>query len=181
MYYIIEKYRLIQLNYNEYNSTNFSMFLDVPRISASSSCIQADGTVCFCEVHGNPFPNLTWYLSERPVTNSTCTSIIEERLSDTALRSTVTLSHIPTTEPTLQCVATNTYGNASQQFHLDPLSKCEFPFCDCSVSIQTLFPTLENIKHFSLFLERSFPSLYLKMNCNSYNIHTSVPCVYFRL
>ncbi|KAL1275912.1 hypothetical protein QQF64_035535, partial [Cirrhinus molitorella] len=34
-----------------------------PKISNSSSCTRTDVTLCFCEVDGNPFPELEWHLS----------------------------------------------------------------------------------------------------------------------
>ncbi|XP_051579253.1 sialoadhesin-like [Myxocyprinus asiaticus] len=91
-----------------------------PKISLSPRCSGTDVTICFCEVHGNPSPKVTWYLSGRPVTNSTCLSISEERLDSTVLRSSLTLHYLLTVKPTLQCVAINTHGNASQQFPLFP-------------------------------------------------------------
>ncbi|XP_056623617.1 uncharacterized protein LOC130436715 [Triplophysa dalaica] len=109
--------------------TNYTLYVQyAPKMSPSSSCKRADVTVCFCEVHGNPFPNLTWFISDNPVANSTCTSVSEERLDDTVLRSTFTLSYFLKTEHSVQCVATNIYGNASRQFHLDPLPN-ETAYC----------------------------------------------------
>ncbi|KAL0151562.1 hypothetical protein M9458_053144, partial [Cirrhinus mrigala] len=71
-----------------------------------------DVTVCFCEVDGNPSPELEWHLSGRPVTNSSNTFISEERLSSTGLRSSITLHH------------NNTHGTA-RKLQL-PLSHLQF-------------------------------------------------------
>ncbi|XP_051546827.1 sialic acid-binding Ig-like lectin 14 [Myxocyprinus asiaticus] len=88
-----------------------------PKISLSSSCNRTDVTdVCLCEVDGNPSPKLEWHLSGRPVTNSTNSSISEERLSSTVLRSFITLHHSLTHTSTVQCVTTNTHGTATQLF-----------------------------------------------------------------
>ncbi|KAL1275915.1 hypothetical protein QQF64_035538 [Cirrhinus molitorella] len=75
-----------------------------PKISNSSSCIRTDVTVCFCEVDGNPSPELEWHLSGRPVTNSSNTFVSEERLSSTDLRSSITLHQSLTHTSTMQCV-----------------------------------------------------------------------------
>ncbi|XP_073693893.1 sialic acid-binding Ig-like lectin 14 [Garra rufa] len=90
-----------------------------PKISNSSSCTKTDVTVCFCEVDGNPSPELEWHLSGRPVTNSSNTFISEERLSSTGLRSSITL-HQSLTHTTLQCVSKNSHGTASQLIQLPP-------------------------------------------------------------
>ncbi|KAK2892672.1 hypothetical protein Q8A67_012660 [Cirrhinus molitorella] len=89
-----------------------------PKISNSSSCIGTNVIVCFCEVDGNPSPKLEWYLSGRPVTNSSNTFISEERLSSTDLRSSITLHQSLTHTSTLQCVSNNTHGTASQLIQL---------------------------------------------------------------
>ncbi|XP_016399914.1 sialic acid-binding Ig-like lectin 13 [Sinocyclocheilus rhinocerous] len=99
-----------------------------PKISPSSSCTRTDVTVCFCEADGNPSPELEWYLSGRPVTNSSNTFISEERLSSTGLRSSITLHQSLTHTSILQCVSNNTHGNASQQFQL-PLSGLQYADC----------------------------------------------------
>ncbi|XP_067283592.1 sialic acid-binding Ig-like lectin 6 [Pseudorasbora parva] len=89
-----------------------------PKFSPSSSCISEDVTVCFCEVDGNPSPELEWRLSGRPVTNSTNTFISEERLNSTGLRSSITLHQSLTHTSTLECVGTNTHGTARKPFQL---------------------------------------------------------------
>ncbi|XP_050959257.1 hemicentin-1-like [Labeo rohita] len=89
-----------------------------PKISFSSSCIIRNVSVYFCEADGNPFPELRWHLSGRPVTNSSNTLISEERLSSTGLRSSITLHQSLTHTSTLQCVSNNTHGTASQLFQL---------------------------------------------------------------
>ncbi|XP_073668541.1 Schwann cell myelin protein-like isoform X2 [Paramisgurnus dabryanus] len=99
----------------------FTLYVQyAPKISPSSGCKGTDVRVCFCEGHGNPSPKLTWYLSESPVSNSSCTSISEEQLGSTGFKSFFTLSCIHTANPTVLCVATNIQGSASQQFYLVP-------------------------------------------------------------
>ncbi|CAM4566253.1 unnamed protein product [Leuciscus chuanchicus] len=83
-----------------------------PKISPSSSCNRTDVTVCFCEVDGNPSPELEWHLSGRPVSNSSNTFISEERLNSTGLRSSITLHQSLSHTSTLQCVGNNTHGTA---------------------------------------------------------------------
>nr|XP_055046295.1 sialic acid-binding Ig-like lectin 7 [Misgurnus anguillicaudatus] len=85
-----------------------------PKISLFS-CNRTDVTVCLCEAHGNPSPKVEWFLSGRPVSNFTNTSIIEERLNSTDLRSFISLHQSLTHTDTLQCVIINTHGNASHQ------------------------------------------------------------------
>ncbi|XP_073717665.1 sialic acid-binding Ig-like lectin 14 [Misgurnus anguillicaudatus] len=84
------------------------------------SCNRTDVTVCLCEVHGNPSPKVKWFLSGRPV--STNTSISEERLNSTDLRSFISLHQSLSHTDTLQCVTNNSYGNSSQQIQLDSFS-----------------------------------------------------------
>ncbi|XP_051546826.1 myelin-associated glycoprotein-like [Myxocyprinus asiaticus] len=96
-----------------------------PKIPLSSSCNRTDVTMCLCEVDGNPSPKLVWHLSGRPVSNSTNSSINEERLSSTVLRSFITLHHSLTHTSTVQCVTTNTHGNDSKEFQLKAVSKDE--------------------------------------------------------
>ncbi|XP_065124595.1 sialic acid-binding Ig-like lectin 14 [Paramisgurnus dabryanus] len=105
---------------NQHGTQNTSVLLDIqyaPKISLFS-CNRTDVTVCLCEAHGNPSPKVEWHLSGRPVSNSTNTSINEERLSSTDLRSFISLHHSLTHTDTLQCVTNNTHGNASQQIQL---------------------------------------------------------------
>nr|XP_055046762.1 Schwann cell myelin protein-like [Misgurnus anguillicaudatus] len=80
----------------------------------SLSCNRTDVTVCLCEAHGNPSPKVEWFLSGRPVSNSTNTFISEERLNSTDLRSFISLHQSLTNTDTLQCVTINTHGTASQ-------------------------------------------------------------------
>ncbi|RXN09762.1 sialic acid-binding Ig-like lectin 13 [Labeo rohita] len=101
---------------------------DAPKISPSSSCTRTDVPVCFCEVDGNPSPELEWHLSGRPITNCSNTFISEERLSSTGLRSSITLHQSLTNTSTLQCVSNNTHGTARKQLQL-PL--CHLLFADC--------------------------------------------------
>ncbi|CAM4566172.1 unnamed protein product [Leuciscus chuanchicus] len=86
-----------------------------PQISTSSTY--------FCEVDGNPSPELEWHLSGRPVTNSSNTFISEERLNSTGLRSSITLHQSLSHTSTLQCVGSNTHGTASQLFQLNLFSQ----------------------------------------------------------
>ncbi|XP_073672264.1 myelin-associated glycoprotein-like isoform X2 [Paramisgurnus dabryanus] len=94
-----------------------------PKVSFSSSCTHRDVTEYLCKAHGNPFPKVEWRLSGRPVSNSTNTSISEERLSGTDLSSFITLHQSLTHTDTLQCVIINTHGTASQQIQLVLLVK----------------------------------------------------------
>nr|XP_055046782.1 nectin-4-like [Misgurnus anguillicaudatus] len=89
-----------------------------PKISLFS-CNRTDVTVCLCEAHGNPSPKVKWFLSGRPVSNFTNTSIIEERLNSTDfIRSFISLHQSLTHTDTLQCVTINTHGTASHQIQL---------------------------------------------------------------
>ncbi|CAM4566244.1 unnamed protein product [Leuciscus chuanchicus] len=81
-----------------------SLAVNAPKISPSSSCNGTDVTVCFCEVDGNPSPELEWHLSGRPASNSSNTFISEERLNSTGLRSSITLHQSLSHTSTLQCV-----------------------------------------------------------------------------
>ncbi|XP_067248267.1 sialic acid-binding Ig-like lectin 7 [Chanodichthys erythropterus] len=98
-----------------------------PQISISSSCVNGNVIECFCEVDGNPSPELEWHLSGRPVTNSSDTFISEERLSSTVLRSSITL-HQSLTHTSLQCVGNNTRGTERKllQLNLSPLQCTEY-------------------------------------------------------
>ncbi|XP_073669997.1 sialic acid-binding Ig-like lectin 14 [Paramisgurnus dabryanus] len=105
---------------NQHGTQNTSVLLDIqyaPKISLFS-CNRTDVTVCLCEAHGNPSPKVEWFLSGRPVSNSTNTSISEERLSSTDLRSFISLHQSLTNTDTLQCVIINTHSTASQQIQL---------------------------------------------------------------
>ncbi|XP_055046286.2 sialic acid-binding Ig-like lectin 14 [Misgurnus anguillicaudatus] len=92
-----------------------------PKISLFS-CNRTDVTVCLCEAHGNPSPKVEWFLSGRPVSHSKNTSIIEERLNSTDLRSFISLHQSLTHTDTLQCVTINTHGNSSELIQLDSFS-----------------------------------------------------------
>ncbi|RXN10992.1 sialic acid-binding Ig-like lectin 7 [Labeo rohita] len=118
---------------------------DAPKISNLSSCSQTDATVCFCEVDGNPSPELRWHLSGRPVTNSSNTLISEERLCSTGLRSSITLHQSLTNTSTLQCVSNNTHGTASQLF--------------------LLFPCVTSLKLLSVLIEVAVGALVVMMMC----------------
>ncbi|XP_073669930.1 hemicentin-1-like [Paramisgurnus dabryanus] len=105
---------------NKYGQQNSAVLLDIQYASeiALSVCDTTTGTVCYCEVRGNPFPEVDWFLTGRPVSNSTNTLIREVRLSSSGLRSYITLSQSLTATDTLQCLGTNARGSASTQFQL---------------------------------------------------------------
>ncbi|XP_073693883.1 sialic acid-binding Ig-like lectin 14 [Garra rufa] len=108
-----------------------------PKISPSSSCTRTDVTVCFCEVDGNPSPELKWHLSGRPVTNSSNTFTSEERLSSTGLRNSITLHQSLANTSAVQCVSKNTRGTASQLFQL-PLSVACFNFSSVLIGVSVV-------------------------------------------
>ncbi|XP_067248452.1 myelin-associated glycoprotein-like [Chanodichthys erythropterus] len=108
--------------------------LYAPQISTSSSCVSGNVIECFCEVDGNPSPELEWHLSGRPVTNSSDTFISEERFSSTVLRSSITL-HQSLTHTSLQCVGNNTRGTERKQFELYLFSQEASWFNICSFLI----------------------------------------------
>nr|XP_055047410.1 sialic acid-binding Ig-like lectin 12 [Misgurnus anguillicaudatus] len=105
---------------NQHGAQNTSVLLDIqyaPKISLFS-CNRTNVTVCLCEANGNPSPKMKWFLSGRPVSNSTNTFIIEERLSSTNFRSFISLHQSLTHTDTLQCVTNNTHSNASEKIQL---------------------------------------------------------------
>ncbi|XP_056312335.1 sialic acid-binding Ig-like lectin 10 [Danio aesculapii] len=118
------------INYQlqDYNRTaHSSITLHVqyaPQISISSSCTSTDVTLCFCEVDGNPSPEVEWHLTGRLVSNSSNTFISEEQLSNTSLRSFISLHQSLTHTNPLLCVSKNSHGNASQQLLLPPATAC---------------------------------------------------------
>nr|XP_055046286.1 sialic acid-binding Ig-like lectin 13 [Misgurnus anguillicaudatus] len=113
-------YQLQQRNTTAQNNITLRVQY-APKISLFS-CNRTDVTVCLCEAHGNPSPKVEWFLSGRPVSNSTNTFIIEERLSSTDLRSFISLHQSLTHTDTLQCVTINTHGNSSELIQLDSFS-----------------------------------------------------------
>jgi len=86
----------------------------------SSSCSRNRVIACVCEAHGNPCPTLAWRLSGHVLTNSTETSISEEKLGSTGVKSILTTRQSLTDTDVLQCFSTNTHGSASQQFQTFP-------------------------------------------------------------
>ncbi|XP_073670168.1 B-cell receptor CD22-like [Paramisgurnus dabryanus] len=102
---------------NKHGTQNTPVLLDIQYAAKISlfSCNRTDVTVCLCEAHGNPSPKVEWHLSGRPVSNSTNTSISEERLNSTDLRSFISLHQSLTDTDTLQCVTFNTHSTASHQ------------------------------------------------------------------
>ncbi|XP_073670183.1 sialic acid-binding Ig-like lectin 13 [Paramisgurnus dabryanus] len=104
---------------NQHGTQNTSVLLDIHYATRISlSCNRTDVTVCLCEAHGNPSPKVYWFLSGRPVINSTNTFISEERLSSTDLRSFISLHQSLTHTNTLQCVTINTHSTASEKIQL---------------------------------------------------------------
>ncbi|XP_026104330.1 B-cell receptor CD22-like, partial [Carassius auratus] len=102
---------------NKHGTQNSSVLLDVqfaPNISIS--CSRSSVTECVCEAHGNPCPTLEWRLSGRVITNSTETSISEETLGSTGVKSVLNIHQSLTDTDVLQCFSTNKYSSASQQF-----------------------------------------------------------------
>ncbi|XP_026066077.1 B-cell receptor CD22-like isoform X1 [Carassius auratus] len=102
---------------NQHGLCNAKIQLDVqfaPNISIS--CSRSSVTECVCEAHGNPCPTLEWRLSGRVITNSTETSISEETLGSTGVKSVLNIHQSLTDTDVLQCFSTNKYGSASQQF-----------------------------------------------------------------
>ncbi|XP_052440348.1 hemicentin-2 [Carassius gibelio] len=109
---------------NQHGLCNATIQLDVqfaPNISIS--CSRSSVTECVCEAHGNPCPTLEWRLSGRVITNSTETSISEETLGSTGVKSVLNIHQSLTDTDVLQCFSTNKYGSASasQQFQFVPL------------------------------------------------------------
>uniref|UniRef100_A0A8C1GUD9 Ig-like domain-containing protein n=1 Tax=Cyprinus carpio TaxID=7962 RepID=A0A8C1GUD9_CYPCA len=108
---------------NKHGTQNSSVLLDVqfaPNIS--SSCSRSSVTKCVCEAHGNPCPTLEWRLSGHELSNSTETSISEETLGSTGVKSVLTIHQSLTDTDVLQCFSTNKLGSvrASQQFQAVP-------------------------------------------------------------
>ncbi|XP_073803284.1 sialic acid-binding Ig-like lectin 7 isoform X2 [Danio rerio] len=100
-----------------------------PQIFSYSSCTSTNVTVCFCEVDGNPLPEVEWHLSGHLVLNSSNTFISEERLSNTSLRSFISLQQFLSHTNTLLCLSKNSHGSASQQLHMNFVSteaSCKF-------------------------------------------------------
>ncbi|XP_058629771.1 sialic acid-binding Ig-like lectin 10 [Onychostoma macrolepis] len=106
---------------NQHGQRNATIQLDVqfaPNIS--SSCSRNSVIACVCEAHGNPCPTLEWRLSGHVLANSTETSIREETLGSTGVKSVLTTRQSLTDTDVLQCFSSNTYGRASQQFQTFP-------------------------------------------------------------
>ncbi|XP_026112044.1 sialic acid-binding Ig-like lectin 11 [Carassius auratus] len=104
---------------NQHGHCNAAIQLDVqfaPNISIS--CSRSSVTECVCEAHGNPCPTLEWRLSGRVLTNSTETSISEETLGSTGVKSVLNTHQSLTDTDVLQCFSTNKYSSTStsQQF-----------------------------------------------------------------
>ncbi|XP_016307653.1 B-cell receptor CD22-like [Sinocyclocheilus anshuiensis] len=107
---------------NQHGQCNATIQLDVqfaPKIS--SSCSRSSVMACVCEAHGNPCPTLEWRLSGHVLANSTETSISEETLGSTGVKSVLTIHQSLTDTDVLQCFSTNKHGSGSQQFQAVPL------------------------------------------------------------
>ncbi len=101
-----------------FNIIIFSLSV-APKISIS--CSRNSVIACVCEARGNPYPTLAWrHLSGHVLTNSTETSISEEKLGSTGVKSILTTRQSLTDTVVLQCFSTNTHGSASQQFQTFP-------------------------------------------------------------
>ncbi|XP_073694530.1 sialic acid-binding Ig-like lectin 14 [Garra rufa] len=106
---------------NKHGTQNTSVLLDVqfaPKIS--SSCSRSGVMVCVCEAHGNPCPTLEWRLSGHTLANSTETSISEEMIGSTGVKSDLTTRQSLMDTDVLQCFSTNIHGSATQQFQAIP-------------------------------------------------------------
>nr|XP_055046296.1 vascular cell adhesion protein 1-like [Misgurnus anguillicaudatus] len=105
---------------NQHGTQITSVLLDIQYASRISlfSCNRTDVTVCLCEAHGNPSPKMKWFLSGRPVSDSSNAFISEERLSSTNLRSFISLHQSLTHTDTLQCVTANTHCTACEKIQL---------------------------------------------------------------
>ncbi|XP_026079787.1 myelin-associated glycoprotein-like [Carassius auratus] len=106
---------------NKHGTQNTSVLLEVqfaPKIS--SFCSRKSVMECVCEAHGNPCPTIEWRLSGHVFTNSTETSISEEMLGSTGVKSILTVHQSLTDTDVLQCFSANIYGSASQQFQTIP-------------------------------------------------------------
>ncbi|XP_016366456.1 hemicentin-2-like [Sinocyclocheilus rhinocerous] len=106
---------------NKHGTQNSSVLLDVqfaPKIS--SSCSRSSVMACVCEAHGNPCPTLEWRLSGHVLANSTETSISEETLGSTGVKSILNIHQSLTDTDVLQCFSTNKHGSGSQQFQAVP-------------------------------------------------------------
>ncbi|XP_050964611.1 LOW QUALITY PROTEIN: myelin-associated glycoprotein-like [Labeo rohita] len=107
---------------NQHGQCNTTIQLDVqfaPKIS--SSCSRSSVIACVCEAHGNPCPTLVWRLSGHLFSNSTETSISEEMLGITGVKSILTTHQSLTDTDVLQCISKNIHGSTIQQFHAFPL------------------------------------------------------------
>ncbi|XP_041843414.1 hemicentin-2 [Melanotaenia boesemani] len=89
-----------------------------PQILPSSTCTKMSGQVnCSCETVGNPSPTLQWYLNRLPVNQSSKLTVITESLTDTSLRSIISVNQPQDRDlSTLSCHSFNSLGSASRQF-----------------------------------------------------------------
>ncbi|KAG7320666.1 hypothetical protein KOW79_016519 [Hemibagrus wyckioides] len=114
---------------NPHGDQKSSVFLDVqyaPQVSPSSSCNSAHSLImCSCEAHGNPSPQLVWHLSGQTVLPSESASIREEAVTDTGLKSFITMHESFIDTPTLQCIGINKLGVDTHLFNPNK-SECRY-------------------------------------------------------
>ncbi|XP_028976856.2 carcinoembryonic antigen-related cell adhesion molecule 5 isoform X1 [Esox lucius] len=88
-----------------------------PLIRPSSGCIRSKSQlICTCESHGNPAPSVKWSMSGQHVENSLHTSVREESLGRTGLRSSLIVRLSEKDTPTPLCSSVNSHGSTSLQF-----------------------------------------------------------------
>ncbi|XP_036431241.1 sialic acid-binding Ig-like lectin 10 [Colossoma macropomum] len=105
---------------NQHGAQNSSVQLDIqyaPQNDLFFHCNSSSegGIVCVCEVHGRPVPKLEWRLSDQAVPPSENSSVREESVGRTGLRSLIYIHQSCT--GTLQCISTNRLGSTSQLFY----------------------------------------------------------------
>ncbi|XP_036431240.1 myelin-associated glycoprotein-like [Colossoma macropomum] len=105
---------------NQHGAQNSSVQLDIqyaPQNDLFFHCNSSSkgGIVCVCEVHGRPVPKLEWRLSGQPVPPSESSSVREESVGRTGLKSFISIHQSCT--GTLQCISTNKLGSTSQLFY----------------------------------------------------------------
>ncbi|XP_060745967.1 myelin-associated glycoprotein-like [Tachysurus vachellii] len=169
---------------NQHGYQKSSVFLDVqyaPQVSPSSNCNNAHGlTMCSCEVHGNPSPKLVWHLSGQTVVPSESASIREETVSDTGLKSFITIHQSFIDTPTLQCIGINKLGVDTHLFN-PIISECRYtilPYLVLALSVvlllcfgiisfliyklKQLFGKIKVLKSGNIYtsLQRSAPNVY---------------------
>ncbi|KAL6459767.1 hypothetical protein MHYP_G00315260 [Metynnis hypsauchen] len=111
---------------NQHGAQNSSVQLDVQDAPQTlffhCNSSSEGGIVCVCEVHGRPVPKLEWHLSGEAVPPSENSSIREEFVGRTGLRSFISIHQSRT--DTLQCISTNRLGSTSKLFYPVPTHHC---------------------------------------------------------